>query len=109
VSGIVRALTDAGYSVTGAKDGNICNSAEVKQMIDILSYIDNCQQDIPLASALLSPLGGLTEEELARIRIAQKDMKLDKPAFRECAITYAKTYGDELAFKLANFFKKILV
>jgi ATP-dependent helicase/nuclease subunit A len=109
VTGIVRALTDAGYAVAGAKEANICDRAEVRQMLDILSYIDNCQQDIPLASALLSPLGGLTEEDLANIRIAQTALKLERAPFRECAITYATTYSDELAHKLAKFFKRILV
>jgi ATP-dependent helicase/nuclease subunit A len=109
VTGIVRALTDAGYAVAGAKEANICDRAEVKQMLDILSYIDNCQQDIPLASALLSPLGGLTEEELAKIRIAQTQLKLERPLFRECAISYATTLSDELAHKLARFFRQIMV
>jgi ATP-dependent helicase/nuclease subunit A len=106
VTGIVRALTDAGYSVCGAKQSNICDRAEVKQILDILSYIDNCQQDIPLASALLSPVGGFTEEELATIKIEQSKVG-DKLTFREYAINYATTRSDPLAHKLAAFFKRI--
>ncbi|MDE6585943.1 MAG: UvrD-helicase domain-containing protein, partial [Clostridia bacterium] len=68
--GIIRALTDkGGYSVSGAQDSNVCALPEVKQMLDILSLIDNAEHDVPLVTALLSPLGGFTEDELAQIRI----------------------------------------
>ena len=80
--GIVRALRGAGYSVSGARDGNICNLPEVKQMLDILSLIDNSEQDIPLVTALLSPLGGFTEDEVAAVRIALKSE--GRISFREC-------------------------
>lgn len=106
VTGIVSALTDAGYSVAGAKEANLCARAEVKEMLDILSLIDNCQQDIPLATALLSPLGNLTRDELARIRISELYNK-DRPTFRQCMVEYADKNGDSLAYKIVDFFKKI--
>ena len=37
---IVRALTDAGYGVSGAQEADITSRPEVRQMLDILSYID---------------------------------------------------------------------
>ncbi len=106
-AGIVRALTDAGYSVAGAKDVNICGRAEVREMLDVLSFIDNSQQDIPLITALTSPLGSLTREELARIRIAMPRVAGVKNTYRECAVWYATNKSDELAYKLAAFYKKI--
>lgn len=107
-AGIVRALTDAGYAVAGVKEANICDRPEVRQMLDILSYLDNCQQDIPLATALLSPLGGFTEDELAQIRIAQTPRYGEKPSFRECAVSYLSEHDDPLAQKISRFFKRIL-
>lgn len=107
ISGIVRTLTDYGYSVTGTKDTNICTRSEVKEMLDILSYIDNSQQDIPLVTALLSPLGSFTYDELAKIRITFSGDYGERPPFRECAITYAKTLSDDIAYKLSDFFIKI--
>lgn len=106
VAGIVAALTDAGYSVTAAKGVNVCTRAEVRELIDILSLIDNCQQDIPLSTALLSPLGKLTRDELARIRISCLSDR-SRPTFRECMVTYARSNDDGLSRKIKTFFKKI--
>ena len=103
--GIVRALTDAGYSVAGAQGENITSRPEIRQIIDILSYIDNKQQDIPLATALLSPLGGLTCEELAAIRVACKGA--GRVPFRECCRLYIKYNRTPLADKLRAFRKRI--
>lgn len=105
VTGIVRALTDAGYAVSGAKEANLCSRPEVRQMLDILSLIDNCRQDIPLSTALLSPLGNLTQDELARIRIAAP--RTGRLPFRECMVEYAKTHTDGISHKLSAFFVKI--
>lgn len=106
-AGIVRALTDAGYSVAGAKDVNICGRAEIREMLDILSFIDNSQQDLPLITALTSPLGALSREELATIRIAMPRVSGVKNTYRECAVWYATNRSDGLAYKLAAFYKKI--
>ncbi|MEG0766736.1 MAG: UvrD-helicase domain-containing protein, partial [Clostridia bacterium] len=46
---------------------------EIRQMIDLLSVIDNPYQDLPFLSALRGPALGLHEEELAEIRIEQPD------------------------------------
>ncbi|MFF2446236.1 helicase-exonuclease AddAB subunit AddA [Neobacillus sp. NPDC058068] len=47
-------------------------ATEVAVMMALLRVIDNPYQDIPLASVLRSPIVGLNEEELAKIRIHQK-------------------------------------
>lgn len=101
---IIRTLTDAGYSVSGAQDINICTRPEVKEMLDILSYIDNSAQDVPLVTALLSPLGGLDCDELAAIRIAFKGFK--RMPFRDCCKKYI-TLGNALSGKIERFGKRI--
>lgn len=101
VEGIVRALTDQGYAVSGAQEENICELSEVKQVLDILSLIDNAEQDVPLVTALLSPLGGFTENELAEIRIAFQGEKPPLP-FRKCYEKYLKFPG-EISRKLHIF------
>lgn len=110
VEGIVRALTDRGYSVAGAQEANICLLSEVKQMLDILSLIDNAEQDVPLITALLSPLGGLTGDELAEIRIAFKNIKPERNepplTFRECCKRFARMPG-EISRKLNIFGEKL--
>ncbi|MGG4546949.1 helicase-exonuclease AddAB subunit AddA [Rossellomorea marisflavi] len=48
------------------------DAVEVAIMLSLLKVIDNPYQDIPLASVLRSPVVGLDEEGLARIRIHSK-------------------------------------
>lgn len=102
--GIVRALTDAGYGVEGAGDGDLFKRPEINQLMDILSLIDNCQQDIPLATAMLSPIGGFTRDELARIRISQGSAR--GLSFRDCVGQYSKA-RDALAAKIGEFFVRL--
>ncbi len=113
-AGIYRALIAAGYSVSGAQGANVCDYPEVKQMIDILSYIDNGQQDIPMASAMLSPIGGFTEDELAKIKISasqERETAADKDkkakTFRECCARYAGNNSDGVAAKIDRFMSRI--
>lgn len=103
--GIVRALSDAGYGVEGAGDGDLLKRPEIRQLLDILSLIDNCQQDIPLATAMLSPVGGFTRDELARIRIASGGAA--RTPFRDCLVAYRRGFSDGFARKIAKFFAAI--
>lgn len=94
--GIVRALLDRGIPVSGAQEANICNLPEIKQLLDILSLIDNAEQDLPLIAALLSPIGGFCEDELAAIRMAadgKSSSKKERLTFRKCCEEYAKIPG----------------
>lgn len=47
-------------------------ATEVDIMLSLLSIIDNPHQDIPLAGVLRSPIGGLTAEQLAQIRLVKR-------------------------------------
>ncbi|MDE6373083.1 MAG: UvrD-helicase domain-containing protein [Clostridia bacterium] len=103
--GIVRALS-AKYPVAGAAEANICDRPEIKRLLDILSYLDNGEQDIPLAAALLSPLGKLTESELAAIRLFGGTGR-DAPLFRECVAAYVERGGGIIAEKLSAFLWRV--
>jgi ATP-dependent helicase/nuclease subunit A len=48
-------------------------ATEITIMMSLLKVIDNPYQDIPLAAVLRSPIVGLDEEELAQIRIHQRN------------------------------------
>ena len=100
-----RALLAKGYRVDGAAESNVCDNAKIKRMINILSYLDNAEQDVPLAAALLSPLGNLDEDELAEIRLFGGTGK-NAPPFRRCAERYAHEKRDALAKKLCDFYEK---
>ena len=93
------ALADAGIPVTTASAVNICEYTEVKALIDILSLIDNAEQDIPLCSALLSAMGNLTADDLVEIRLANR-----WGTFRRACKLYSREQNNQLAEKLKAFF-----
>ena len=103
--GIVRALTSE-YPVAGAAEVNVCDRPEIRRLLDILSYLENGRQDIPLAASLLSPLGGFTENELAAIRVyGDKYRTADRrPTFGECCERCLAEGDGDIGGKLARFF-----
>lgn len=106
--GIVKALSEK-YPVAGAAEVNICDRPEIKRLLDILSYLDNCEQDVPLVTSLLSPLGGLNESELAAVRIfADRKNNGDGKRLRytECCRLYAEKNADGIAEKLRSFYAR---
>ncbi len=96
----IAALTEAGFPVTAGSSVNVCEFTEVKALIDILSLLDNAEQDIPLCSALLSGMGGLTADELTDIRLAYKEAR----TFRSACKRYSYEKADALAEKLKKFY-----
>ena len=82
-------------------------ATEVSIMVALLNIIDNPYQDIPLAAVLRSPIVGLEEEEMARIRIYSK-----KDSFYEAAKAFQRNkhtdpLEERLANKLDGFFQKL--
>ena len=66
---VVACLSERDIPVTSSAEVNICDYWEVRLLLDWLSFLDNMEQDIPLAGAMLSSLGSFTDDELARIRL----------------------------------------
>ena len=100
--GIIRALSSK-YPVAGAAEVNICERPEIIRLLDVLKYLDNGSQDVPLVTSLLSPLGGLTERELAAVRVYVGGGR-EAPTFSECCKIYAARVKDGVADKLNAFF-----
>ncbi|WML57207.1 helicase-exonuclease AddAB subunit AddA [Neobacillus sp. PS2-9] len=74
-------------------------ATEVAIMMSLLRVIDNPSQDIPIASVLRSPIVGLNEEELAKIRIHQK-----KGSFWDAVTTFCHSKPDETT---ETFYEKV--
>ena len=53
------------------------NTLEVETVLNLLAVIDNPMQDIPLASVLKSPFGGVSDEEMAWI-VAEHKAGVDR-------------------------------
>ncbi len=94
----VEALAELGIPVTTSSAVNVCEFSEVKTLVDILSLLDNAEQDIPLCSALLSGMGKLTPDDLIEIRLAYKG------SFREGCRRYAQERAGALGDALRAFF-----
>lgn len=95
----VEALSES-IPVTAASAVNICEFSEIKMLIDLLSLIDNAEQDVPLCSALLSPVGNCDANDLTNVRLAYPKEML----FRKACKKYSEEGKDETAEKLRGFY-----
>ena len=79
-------------------------ATEVHTMISLLQIIDNPDQDIPLAGVLRSPIVGLSAEELARIRLADR-----RGSFWKAVRAAASDEGTdgELRRRLGEFLRRL--
>lgn len=71
---LVEEFKAAGIPLYAESSKGYFEALEVMVMINVLTIVDNPYQDIPLASVLRSPFVGLTENELALIRLAKKNV-----------------------------------
>jgi len=66
------ALAKQGILSFCERSGDIFTPSEVSVLLAWLRIVDNPHQDIPLVTAMASPLGGFSADEIAQIRIASK-------------------------------------
>ena len=95
----------AGIPIYAELSRGYFDALEVMIMLNTLRVIDNPYQDIPLASVLRAPFIGMTENELAQIRLAGKN----EPFF-EALKRFVTTGGAGVAAatqeKLQRFFNQ---
>lgn len=99
---IEDAMKEWGIPFYANNNSGYFEATEVAIMVSLLKIIDNPYQDIPLASVLRSPIIGLDEDALARIRAVGKN----KPYF-EALERYVESQGDALASRLSAFLKQL--
>lgn len=71
---IVEAFKQAEIPLYAETSGGYFEALEVMIMLNVLKCVDNPYQDIALASVLRAPFIGLTENELAAIRLAHRKL-----------------------------------
>lgn len=69
----LEVFTELGIPAVAETRSGYFTAQEVAVVLNALRVIDNPRQDIPLVSVLRSEMTGLTEEELALVRIAAKE------------------------------------
>ncbi|MED4353418.1 helicase-exonuclease AddAB subunit AddA [Schinkia azotoformans] len=100
---IMEEFKELGIPVYAELSTGYFEATEVTVMLSLLKIIDNPYQDIPLAAVLRSPIVGLTEEQLAMIRIHDKNN-----GFFESVKSYIRSGANhELAGKLDLFYKEL--
>lgn len=88
---------------------NYFQTTEIQIMISMLKVIDNPYQDIPLAAVLRSPIVGLKENDLARIRIANQSSDYYQALqtfYRRNKPTYEE-HPDQLPPAIRSLYEKI--
>ncbi|GGB39543.1 ATP-dependent helicase/nuclease subunit A [Lentibacillus populi] len=99
---IVDELKKQGIPVYAELSTGYFEAIEVKIMLSFLKVIDNPRQDIPLASILRSPIVGLNEEELARIRLADR-----RHTYYDALKKFNRQETGETAVKINNFLEQL--
>lgn len=72
ISEYAEVLTSYGIPVICDNSTNLFDNNEIKIILSLLRTIDNPTQDIPLLATMISPIYGFTPDELAQIRIENK-------------------------------------
>lgn len=84
---------------TGSQKGYF-SAVEVQTVLSYLEVLDNPVQDIPLAAVMRSPIGGFSDDALAKIRSASA-----KQRFYDCCMEYRDCGADAgLRLALDTFF-----
>ena len=78
---LLEILNSFGMPVYVTDESGYFESREVETILSLLTVLDNPRSDIPLAAVMKSPLFGFSDEELARIRIADKEVPFYKAVF----------------------------
>lgn len=111
-------LRQCGIPVHAADGGDFFQTAEIRDMLALLSILDNPMQDIPLAAFLRGPIcracgvetqpqqAADSESDLAAIRIAFAH-ESQPPPFHLAALRYARERDDALAHRLRALFEQI--
>ena len=68
----VRLLNDNGINAYADESEDLFETEEVRTIFSIVKVIDNPVRDIPLLSAMMSPIFGFTADELTDIRLKNK-------------------------------------
>lgn len=71
-----QVLMEAGIPVYAESGKGYFDSVEVKNILNMLSVIDNARDDIALTGVLRGPMVGLKEEQLAKIRCESRDRSM---------------------------------
>lgn len=96
-------LTDMGIPVSCETTNSFYDTLEIRTIMNLLKVIDNPRQDIPLMGVLHSPIVGMSDEDLGRIRLAEREGD-----YYDALVRY-ETAGnhEDTREKVSRFLKKL--
>lgn len=80
-SDFAEVLEAAGIPVHVESSTGYFAAPEVQTILCFLQILDNPYQDIPMAAVLKSPIVGLSEEELAELRLSDREVPFSRAAY----------------------------
>ena len=106
---LISLFTKNNIPVMVKRAENYFQTSELMVMISMLNIIDNPYQDVPLLAVLRSPIVHLNEEELAQIRLLDKDEGIYYENYYATILKYLqKSDADpDIKDKLENFLVKL--
>ena len=84
-------LNDEGIPAHTVSATGYFSAMEVQTVLALLRILDNPRQDIPLAAVLRSPMVGMTDEELAQIRLYDLAKSFHNCVLEKCEELCAKS------------------
>ena len=106
VEGLVKGLVSHGIPVASEVKESIFDSPEIAMMLNALKLIDCFDQDIPLASTLLSPIGLFSNEDLAKIVCEFSYSEQAKSNYKWTFLDAFKFYEQKVSGELNKRIKK---
>ena len=73
------------------------STVEVQTVLSMLRLLDNPRQDIPMAAVLRSPMAGLTDEELAVLRLEDGSVPFHEAVLELAEGLFKKRTGKEIS------------
>lgn len=77
-------LNDEGIPAHTVSATGYFSAVEVQTVLSMLRILDNPRQDIPLTAVLRSPMVGISDEELAMLRISDKEESFHDCVLKKC-------------------------
>lgn len=93
-------LMEAGIPAHTTSKNGYFSAPEVQTVLNFLRLLDNPFQDIPLAAVLKSPIGDFGDEDLARVRILDRDISFSEAFWSGCK---ENRFTKDTAKKAASF------
>lgn len=102
---LLKILKDHHIPAISSRDDDFVQNLEVQTLIALLQILDNPLQDLPLTAVLRSFFVGLTETDLARLRLLMEENNADHlfPLLREAAPLLSREKADALSAFLTRF------